>query len=199
MHGQAAAFAHSLRPRLHLHGRAHPAASLLCGTAMEGAPPAKKRKIKNKFKPDAQKAAQPAAPPLAAAALHATAAGQAKKKKRKKQKHAAAADETVAAQPDAPGAVQQQQRPPLPLPAGRGPGGRSVFAPPAASGGGKKGKGEAVTLKCYMLEPMQQCCDHCCSLVHAHTSSTLTCSVPQAAAACCSRCGSACRAAASAG
>ncbi|PRW58393.1 Ribosomal RNA-processing 8 [Chlorella sorokiniana] len=107
---------------------------------MEGAPPAKKRKSKNKFKPTVESAAQPAAPAPAAAALHATAAGQAKKKKRKRGKHAAAVDETVAAQPDAPGAVQQQPLPPPPAAASRGPGGRSVFAPPGTSGG-KKAKG----------------------------------------------------------
>lgn len=138
MHVERGSVRVQIRPA-HLQRRnVPPAASLLCGLAMEGAPPAKKRKSKNKFKPASQSAAQPAAPPPAA-----TAAGQAKKKQRKKRKQPAAVDETVAAQPDAPGAVQQQQRrAPPPPPAGRGgAGGRSVFAPPAASSGGKKAKG----------------------------------------------------------
>ncbi len=81
--------------------------------------------------------------------------GQAKKKKRKKPKHAVAVDGTVAAQPDAPGAVQQQQQraPPPPPPAGQGPGGRSVFAPLAATSGGKKGKGELPSTGLHFLGP----------------------------------------------
>lgn len=111
---------------------------------MESAPPAKRRKSKNKFKPEAGK---PSNPPQPTQQLHRTHAADGKQKKKrrkaKRQQHAAQDfDDTVGVQADAPQQQQQAAPPPRPPPSGSGSGG-SPFAPPARSalGGGKKGKG----------------------------------------------------------
>ncbi|KAL4443931.1 hypothetical protein ABPG75_011668 [Micractinium tetrahymenae] len=109
---------------------------------MEAAPPAQRRKSKNKFKPAPAEPPKPAQP---AQQLHRTHAadGKLQKKRRKAKKQQRAVqdvDDTVGVQADAP---QQRQQQAAAAPPGGSGGGSSPFAPASwqALVSSKKGKG----------------------------------------------------------